>query len=619
MKNNFENFLLGINYWSRSGALFMWEDKFWNPQIIEEEIKNMKELHMNICRSFIFSHSFMKEPEKVDKKRIERYKEFLKMCEKYDLKTIPTFIVGHMSGENWDFRFRNGRDLYSDPFMLKQQEFLIRNIMKEIKKSKAIWGYLLSNEMPLYGGESSPEKVYRWASRLIQTIKKFDSDKPIGIGDGCWNALGGQNGFDLEKLSEIVDFLGPHMYISEPDSYRHSLIAEFLIAFCKRYHLPVIMEEFGASSSHSSDKNISLYYREVFYNTFFTGGKGSLGWCLSDFNNPEMKPYIHHPFELKFGILDAEGNRKKVAKEFEDFGSFLEKFDNVRQPQKKVAVVISRFYNEDFPFSEDDRRKMALSYIQSYTLVIKAGLEADVVDENPDDWKEYKLLIFPCAKKYSATTWENILNYVENGGNVYFSYFEGSTSNQPGLWMHNFNEITDCKHERIYGLPNILDETLKLSLIDESWNILTSNCENVWEKSFLPISCSDNIEVKTLNDSGQKLVINKKRKGKVFFLNFPLEYILGKTPYVNDNDLSYLIYRFIAKNLNLNIFRTDNASVRLRKMVNGAKQIMFLQNVSWKKQKVKRVYVPDPVDVDELLDPKQVKLFQLKQKNEYRK
>jgi hypothetical protein len=97
--------------------------------------------------------------------------------------------------------------------------------------------------------------------------------------------------------------------------------------------------------------------------------------------------------------------------------------------------------------------------------------------------------------------------------------------------------------------------------------------------------------------------------GKVFFLNFPVEYILGKSPYVNDSDASYLIYRFVADNLNLELCRTDNAMVRLRKFFDGPKQIMVLQNVSWQKQKIKRIYTPEPVDVDELLESKQIKLI----------
>ncbi|MEA2065779.1 MAG: cellulase family glycosylhydrolase [Thermotogota bacterium] len=609
MKNNFEDFLLGINYWSRSGALFMWEDEFWNPTIIEEEIITMKSLRMNICRSFIFSNSFMREPEKVDKERIKRFKKFIALCEKHNLKTIPTFLVGHMSGENWDFEFRNNRDLYSDPFMLKQQEFLIRSIVEEIKNSRAIWGYLLSNEMPLYGGKSSPEKIYNWASSLIQIIRKLDPDRPVGIGDGCWNALGGQNGFDLGRLSKIVDFFGPHMYVSEPDTYRHSLLAEFLIGFCKRYKLPVIMEEFGASSSHSSDENISRYYREVLFNTYFSGGKGALGWCLSDFDYPDMKPYVHHPFELNFGILDKEGNQKKVAEELTSFGNFVDSINSFKRPEKEAAIVISRFYNEDFPFSEDDRIKMALNYIQSYTLAVKAGMEVDIVGEKPDDWKEYKLLIFPCAKKYSATTWENVIGYVKKGSNVYFSYFEGSTANQQGLWMHNFNEVTNCFHSRRYGLPNILPETLEISFHNIKWDISTAYCESVWEKSFLPIHCSDNNEVIDLNKSGLKLVINKMENGKIFFLNFPIEYILGATPKVNDSDVSYSIYRFMANDLNLKLYRTDNAMVRLRKFFDGSKQIMAMQNVSWQKQKIRRIYTPEPVDVDEQLESKQIKLI----------
>ncbi|MFW6120750.1 MAG: beta-galactosidase trimerization domain-containing protein, partial [Petrotogales bacterium] len=515
---------------------------------------------------------------------------------------------GHMSGENWDFKFRNSRDLYSDPFMLRQQEFLIRNVVEEIKESKAIWGYLLSNEMPLYGGKSSTEKIHEWAFRLIQEIKKFDPDKPVGIGDGCWNAFGGQNGFDLEKLSEIEDFLGPHMYVSEPDTYRHSLIAEFLIGFCKRYQLPVIMEEFGASSSHASDNNISKYYREVLFNTFFAGGKGALGWCLNDFSYTDMKPYIHHPFELNFGIFDEQGKAKKVAEEFTRFGQFIKKYNNYKPPAQEVAIVISRFYNEDFPFSEDNREKMALSYIQSYVLATKAGLEVDIVGENYESWEGYKLLILPCAKKYSATTWENILRFVNNGGNVYFSYFEGLTANQPGLWMHNFNKIANCEHERRYGLPDVLPEIIEISL-NEKWKIFTSSCDSVWEKGFLSISCFDNVKVKLLSNSGLKLAVNKKGKGKIFFLNFPLEYILGKTPYVNDNDVSYLIYRFIAKNVNINLYGTDNAMVRLRKMVDGSKQILVMQNVSWEKQKIEKLYTPDPVEINETLEPKEIKIF----------
>jgi hypothetical protein len=36
---------------------------------------------------------------------------------------------------------------------------------------------------------------------------------------------------------------------------------------------------------------------------------------------------------------------------------------------------------------------------------------------------------------------------------------------------------------------------------------------------------------------------------------------------------------------------------------------MVLQNVSWQKQKIKRIYTPEPVDVDELLESKQIKLI----------
>ena len=50
-----------------------------------------------------------------------RFKDFLDRHTELGLTTIPTFIVGHMSGENWDPAWRNGRDLYADVWMVGRQ------------------------------------------------------------------------------------------------------------------------------------------------------------------------------------------------------------------------------------------------------------------------------------------------------------------------------------------------------------------------------------------------------------------------------------------------------------------------------------------------------------------
>ncbi len=70
------------------------------------------------------------------------------------LETIPTFIVGHMSGENWDPPWRHGRDLYRDVWLVAQQAWFVREIARRFHRH-AVAGWLLSNEMPIYGGRAS--------------------------------------------------------------------------------------------------------------------------------------------------------------------------------------------------------------------------------------------------------------------------------------------------------------------------------------------------------------------------------------------------------------------------------------------------------------------------------
>ena len=46
------------------------------------------------------------------------------------LGTIPTFIVGHMSGENWDPAWRDGRDLYGDVWLVGRQAWFAEQVAR---------------------------------------------------------------------------------------------------------------------------------------------------------------------------------------------------------------------------------------------------------------------------------------------------------------------------------------------------------------------------------------------------------------------------------------------------------------------------------------------------------
>ena len=73
---------------------------------------------LNVTRSFCFWPDFVPEPGRLDEDVLARFADFLDAHVGAGLTTIPTFIVGHMSGENWDPSWRDGRDLYRDVWLV---------------------------------------------------------------------------------------------------------------------------------------------------------------------------------------------------------------------------------------------------------------------------------------------------------------------------------------------------------------------------------------------------------------------------------------------------------------------------------------------------------------------
>src|SRR5664279_5452194 len=127
---------LGVNFWSRNGGPFMWRS--YHDEVVRSELQTLVDHGLTLTRSFFYWPDFHPAPDTIDETMVERFHSFLTACEDIGISTIPTFIVGHMSGSNWLPSWVNGRDLYRDGFMLGQQAFFIREIVRRLGDSPAI-------------------------------------------------------------------------------------------------------------------------------------------------------------------------------------------------------------------------------------------------------------------------------------------------------------------------------------------------------------------------------------------------------------------------------------------------------------------------------------------------
>jgi endo-1,4-beta-mannosidase len=129
---------VGANFWSRTGGPRMWAR--YDPDVVREELAVLAAHGCNVTRSFCYWPDFMPEPETLDEQVLKRFGDFLEAHVETGIHTIPTFLVGHMSGENWDPAWRQGRDLYRDVWMVAQQAWFAAEIAGRFGRHPAIVG-----------------------------------------------------------------------------------------------------------------------------------------------------------------------------------------------------------------------------------------------------------------------------------------------------------------------------------------------------------------------------------------------------------------------------------------------------------------------------------------------
>jgi endo-1,4-beta-mannosidase len=384
---------VGANFWSANGGPLMW--RTYDPAIIDRELDHMYDNGMTLTRSFFYWPDFQPTPDSIDEGLVARYRDFLERHDRRSMQTIPTFIVGHMSGQNWDPAWRGGRDLFSDVWFVARQAWYVRELTRRFADHRAIAAWLLTNEMPIYAdwkdrgiGVLDPDVVTSWAQILIDAVRAGGGTQPVSVGDGAWGveATGRDHGFRVRELSPLVDFLGPHVYRMETDQVRQHLGAAFVCDLLHRDDQPIIMEEFGVTSEFTSDENAAHYYRQLLHHTLLAGATGWIAWNNTDFDGlAAQAPYTHRPFELHFGLIDDAHQPKPAAVEMRAFADLITRIDlsKVTRPDSRIALVASSYYDNQYPFTDASDGPTIISNLrQAYVAAREADLPVTIVRES---------------------------------------------------------------------------------------------------------------------------------------------------------------------------------------------------------------------------------------------
>ncbi|MBR7834721.1 cellulase family glycosylhydrolase [Actinospica durhamensis] len=547
---------LGANFWSRAGGPRMWRE--FDPGLVRRELAVLAEHGLRYTRSFFLWPEFMPEPDRVDEELCARFAAFLDLHTETGLSTTPTLVVGHMSGENRDPAWRDGRDLYQDVWMVARQAWFAGEMARRFAGHPAVAGWVLTNEMPLYGGEGAREHIASWAQLLIDGLRAGGATQPVTIGDGAWGleVSGHDNGFRLADAARLCDFIGPHCYPMGDDQVRQHYAAAWVCELAGSFGRPVLLEEFGVTSDFVSEENAAHFHRQVLHNSLLAGSSGWGVWNNTDFDGLEHQdPYRHHAFELHFGLTDAQGTPKPRLLELARFAEVLERvgFAGLRRTPAETALVVTSYLDTQYPFTDVKDGPFAFDTLrQAYVGTRLADLPVGIARESAGIEPGAKLYLVPSTKQLLSPTWYRLAELAEGGATVYVSYTGGTHLNQRGPWYANINSLFGVRHKLRYGLIEPVPEDGPVFTFTQPFGSFAAGAQVRFPagtgggRGMLPVEAVD-AEVVAVDGEGRPaLLLRRVGTGAVVLCTYPIEQLAASTPEVNP-DPTREIYDALAR------------------------------------------------------------------------
>lgn len=183
------SFLLGINYWPRRSAMYMWER--FDLGELREDFARIRSLGLSVVRFFITWDDFQPQADRMDPAMLLKFDGVMSALADAQLRAMPTFFTGHMSGVNylpeWSLdrsrphgRFRTfGRGLREMPWgigdfysgsLLDAARLHVRTIGERCRRHEALYMWDLGNEFSNMRSANSPQESANWSKRLTEDL-----------------------------------------------------------------------------------------------------------------------------------------------------------------------------------------------------------------------------------------------------------------------------------------------------------------------------------------------------------------------------------------------------------------------------------------------------------------
>ena len=340
-------FELGVNYWPRRRAMYMWRD--FDLGEVRDDMSRIADIGFDVVRLLTLTEDFLPEPMTVDRRMVSRLVDVVRAAKDVGLRVVPTLIVLNMSGRIWWPRWMVGpggapRDLFTDPRLVGSQLLLVETCASALAGDDTIRAFDVANEIDDALRPATREAGRGWATAMADGIRRAAPGVPVQIGTHL-PSIAAANNLRIDDLGRIADEDVMHAYPLYSDVARSFLDPELVPFSCaltaglSGTGRPTLMQEFGLCTAPpretgqtiiddflgrprsqylASEDEGAAYYDAVLQRLVETGAAGAYAWCYGDYDSRlyDRPPLATAVRERTFGLVRADGTEKPAVDVF---------------------------------------------------------------------------------------------------------------------------------------------------------------------------------------------------------------------------------------------------------------------------------------------------------------
>ncbi|MGZ6343639.1 MAG: hypothetical protein ACXWOT_11565, partial [Candidatus Limnocylindrales bacterium] len=405
------------------------------------------------------------EPGRYDEAHLRALDEVLEAARRHGLRLHPVLFIGGEVGDAvWDPAWRDGRHPHADPELRRLQAEHAGMLARRWASDPALLAWDLTDEPPSWlFKDTSDDAARAWTAEVAGTIRDAGAIQPVTIGTASQEIDRGA--FRADVVAAELDFACVHPYpIYSPGLYPDALLSArmtragaFETALAAGAGRPVMVHEYGASSTQFAPEAIAAYDRLLAWSSLGRGAIGFYPWCWTDAEPAAYAraPYVRMPHETQFGVTDHTGALRPRAHVLRDLAATLRHLDLDRHaglgPVSDAAILVPHEYVrpydpasyglDDAPAGpyvpaetawtpERDVKPLVRGWLNAFVLATRAGISAAFPRESlTGEWPAAGLLLLPaplttttCSLWHVRTSfWQRAQAFLDAGGTVYLS------------------------------------------------------------------------------------------------------------------------------------------------------------------------------------------------------